>query len=54
MSLKSFYADPQFALLDSFPVPVCHFARAPRCKGFRGQAGFGKGHSLRLAEALTL
>lgn len=39
------YADPQFALLDSFPVPVCRFARAPRCKSFRGQAGFGKDHA---------
>jgi hypothetical protein len=40
------YADPQFALLDSFPVAVCRFARAPRCKGFRGAAGYGKDHSI--------
>jgi hypothetical protein len=34
--------DPAFALVDSFPLPVCRFARAPRCKRFRGDAAFGK------------
>jgi hypothetical protein len=28
-------------VIDSFPVPVCRFARAPRCQGFQGQAAFG-------------
>jgi hypothetical protein len=41
------YANPEFALLDSFPVPVCRFARAPQCKGFRGQASYGRDHSIR-------
>jgi hypothetical protein len=34
--------DPAFALVDSFPVPVCQFARAYRCRRFRGQATYGK------------
>lgn len=34
--------DPAFALVDSMPLPACLFARAYRCKRFRGQAGFGK------------
>ncbi len=34
--------DPGFSLVDSFPLPVCRFARAYRCKRFQGQAGFGK------------
>lgn len=34
--------DPSLALVDSFPVPVCHFARAYRCRRFRGEAAFGK------------
>ena len=29
------------ALIDSLPVPVCRFARAHRCRGFRGLAAFG-------------
>lgn len=33
--------DPQFTLVDSFALPVCRFARAPRCKRFRDQAAFG-------------
>ena len=41
------YADPQLAILDSFPVPVCCFARAPKCKRFRGQANYGKDHSIK-------
>lgn len=33
--------DPYVALVDSFPVPVCRFARAYRCRRFRGEAAFG-------------
>jgi hypothetical protein len=35
--------DPAFAIIDSFPLPVCQFARAYRCRRFRGEAAFGKG-----------
>jgi hypothetical protein len=34
--------DPAFALCDSMPLPACLFARAYRCKRFRGEAAFGK------------
>ncbi len=34
--------DPTFAIVDSFPLPVCQFARAYRCQRFRGEAAFGK------------
>lgn len=33
--------DPALALVDSLALPVCRFARAPRCRLFRGQAAFG-------------
>src|SRR5918912_888432 len=33
--------DPAVALIDSMPMPVCRFARAHRCRGFRGFAAFG-------------
>jgi len=33
--------DRRLRLLDSVPIPVCRFARAPCCKRFRGQAAFG-------------
>jgi hypothetical protein len=33
--------DPALALIDSLPVPVCHFARAHGCRGFPGIASFG-------------
>ncbi len=33
--------DPYVALVDSFPVPACRFARAHRCRLFRGEAAFG-------------
>ena len=39
--------DPVFALVDSFPLPVCQFARARRCRRFRGEASFGKDFVLR-------
>ncbi len=29
------------SIIDSFPVPVCRFARAKRCKRFAGEAAFG-------------
>ena len=34
--------DPTFALADSFPLPACLFARAHRCRRFKGEAAFGK------------
>lgn len=34
--------DPRLSLVDSFPVPVCRFGRAPRCRRFRGLAAFGR------------
>lgn len=39
--------DPSTAIIDSFPLPVCQFARAPRCSRFQGEAGFGKDHTIR-------
>lgn len=35
------------SIIDSMPLPVCKFPRAPRCKQFRGEAGFGKDHVIR-------
>ena len=34
--------DPAFSLVDSMPLPACLFARAYRCRRFRGEAAFGK------------
>jgi hypothetical protein len=34
--------DEHFASIDSFPVPVCQFARAHRCRRFRAEAAYGK------------
>lgn len=34
--------DDRLAVVDSFPLPVCRFARAHRCRRFRGEAAFGK------------
>jgi hypothetical protein len=39
--------DPTVALVDSFPLPVCQFARAYRCRRFRGEACYGKDHTAR-------
>jgi Transposase DDE domain len=39
--------DPTFAICDSMPLPVCLFARAYRCRRFRGEAAFGKDTLLR-------
>lgn len=33
--------DPHVALVDSFPLPVCRFARAHRCRLFPDEAAFG-------------
>jgi hypothetical protein len=34
--------DPAVVMVDSFPLPVCQFARAYRCRRFRGEAAYGK------------
>ena len=39
--LEQIRYDPSLKLVDSFAVPVCQFARAYRCRRFRGEAGFG-------------
>lgn len=33
--------DPYFSIVDSFPVPVCRFARANRCRLFNNSAAYG-------------
>jgi hypothetical protein len=33
--------DPYFSIVDSFPVPVCRFARAPWCRLYTNSAAFG-------------
>lgn len=33
--------DPYISVVDSFPVPVCRFARAPRCRSFGEVAAYG-------------
>lgn len=33
--------DPHITIVDSFPVPVCRFARAYRCRIFAGEAAYG-------------
>lgn len=40
--LKRISYDSDLALVDSFPIPVCQFARAYRCRRFKGEAAFGK------------
>jgi hypothetical protein len=37
--------DPSWAMVDSFPLPVCRFGRAPHCRRFRGTAGYGQDHA---------
>ena len=37
--------DPAWALADSFPLAVCRFGRAPSCRRFRGEAGYGQDHA---------
>jgi hypothetical protein len=36
-----------FAICDSMPLPACSFARAYRCRRFRGEAAFGKDNLLK-------
>jgi hypothetical protein len=33
--------DPTLAIVDSVPMPVCRFGRAPKCRRFRGEATYG-------------
>jgi hypothetical protein len=37
--------DPSWAMADSFPLAVCRFGRAPHCRRFRGEAGYGQDHA---------
>ncbi|QBD75808.1 IS982 family transposase [Ktedonosporobacter rubrisoli] len=37
--------DPLVGIVESVPVPVCRFARAPWCVRFRGSASYGKDHA---------
>lgn len=37
--------DPTMSIVDSVPIPVCRFARAPWCVRFRGEASYGKDHA---------
>lgn len=37
--------DPLVGIIDSMPLPVCRFARAPWCARFRGIASYGKDHA---------
>ena len=37
--------DELVGIIDSMPLPVCRFARAPWCVRFRGQARSGKDHA---------
>jgi hypothetical protein len=34
--------DPGLSIMDSFPIAACYFARAKKCRRFRGEAGYGK------------
>lgn len=36
----SIHLDP-YRIIDSLPIPVCHYARSSRCKGFKGEASYG-------------
>lgn len=36
--------DPALAIVDSFPMPVCRFARARRCRRLRAEAAYGHDH----------
>lgn len=39
--LSRIYFDPEVSLIDSFPVPVCRFARAYRCRRLAEESAFG-------------
>jgi len=41
MLVQQIEQDRYISIVDSFPVPVCRFARAPRCRSFGGVAAFG-------------
>lgn len=36
--------DPALSIVDSFPMPVCRFARARRCRRLRAESAYGKDH----------
>lgn len=36
--------DPALSIVDSFPLPVCRFARARRCRRLRAEAAYGFDH----------
>lgn len=38
-------ADDRLHIVDSLPVPICRFARAPFCQHLRGTARYGKDHA---------
>lgn len=40
--LRELPGDPGCSIVDSLPLPVCRFARAKRCRRFKGEAAFGK------------
>lgn len=40
--LKYISFDPEISVIDSFPVPICRFARAYRCRCLREVAAFGR------------
>ena len=40
--LGQVHFDPQVSILDSFPMPVCRFGRAYRCRRLAGLAAFGR------------
>ncbi len=40
--LQQLHFDPAISVLDSFPVPVCRFGRAYRCRTWAGVASFGR------------
>jgi len=39
--LRHISFDPVISIVDSFPVPVCRFARAYRCRRFAGHVAYG-------------
>jgi hypothetical protein len=39
--IKRIPYDPYFSIVDSFPVPVCRFARANRCRLYNNSAAYG-------------
>lgn len=39
--------DPALSIIDSCPLPVCQFARAPRCRRLREYAAYGKDELVR-------